>query len=90
MNIKYKKMIVQLLKKASEEFGDKGCNDTPDEILNILSQEEKEELNDNMHTWEDAPGDHDKDNLDIIYDDWILTDFLGDLLAKEIEQEELK
>lgn len=73
----------KLLKIASREFSNHGCNQLPNDFLSELSDSEKENLSLMCHQWNEnrmdpteyEPGDH-----STIYYDWILMRFIGDRL----------
>lgn len=74
-----KKIISKLLKMASEKFSNHGCNDTPEELLNIMTNDQKGDLNKKMAEWDDP----ESENLSGY--DWLLMSYFSDKILEDKE-----
>lgn len=72
-----KKIIAKLLKQASEEFSNHGCNDTDDEILNLMTPDEKNELEYNMAKDQGEEEEFEKDNHFFMGYDYMLMSYFA-------------
>lgn len=79
-----KKIISKLLKMASEEFSNHGCTDTDEDILNIMSPEEKNELEYNMAKDNGEEEEFEKDNHIFIGYVHTLMSYLSEKVLEEL------
>lgn len=91
MNYKtFLNLICEILKDFAEYRQNCGCNDTPDEWLKELNEQDKQFLSKICHEWNNTSKDS-EERFDELYDcDWILLKGLANFLQKEIENDKEK
>ena len=81
-----KKLIAALLEMASREFSNHGCNDLPKELREFLTKEEWVDLDKVWHERNGDPQEHNPENPDIMWADWLLMSHFAHILKEEAEQ----
>lgn len=77
---KKKKALLKLIELASEVLSHRGCSDISSEILNIFSEKELIEIDNEINIWNSSPDDHHNDFSTNF--DWLWLRFLGDDIIK--------
>lgn len=83
MTDKEKMLAGKLLEMASDEFSNHGCNDLPKELERLLTQEEWDRLNKEMHDWNGDPEEYRPGQ--VMSYDWLWMSFLGAKLRGEVK-----
>ncbi len=78
-----KKIIACLLELAGERFSNNCCNDTPKEILDLMTEEEKDELDEKMCIWNNEPEEHVKGQPEYINYDYSLMNYFSDRVLEK-------
>lgn len=79
MTQKEKKLAARLLRLASDQFSNHGCNDIDDDLLKDWTDEEKLKLSQSYHDWNGDP----EEGEDEISEDWILMIAIANKLDPE-------
>jgi hypothetical protein len=83
-----KKLVVLLLRMASEEFGNHGCNDFNLVKDGKMTAKEADALMKSFHVWNGSPGDYEPGDTNL--GDFVAMDYLADLLEREAKEESKK
>lgn len=75
-------ITAMLLRMASDEFSNHGCNDLPSYFWDGWTKEERQKLVKEYYTWNRSPKDYDPNHLEI--SDSSLMSFLADKLSFEV------
>lgn len=69
------KLASALLELASKQFSNHGCNDLSEDITDLLSQSEWDELNKEFHDWNGDPENYEPN--DIMHYDWLWMNYMS-------------
>lgn len=86
MNYREKRFVAALLELAGEQFSNHGCNDLPEEVVNLLTPLDREYLQLAWHKWNGDISEYEKDCFFTL--DWLWMQYFADLLRQEADAEE--
>lgn len=81
MTDKEKILASEMLKLASNEFGNHSCNDVEDSVYDGWTTEERKQFVKEYHKWNGDPEEYDENFLHL--QDFAIMNFLADKLAKK-------
>lgn len=83
LNDKEAKFVSELLSMAADRFANHTCNDLPEEMEKVFTQEEWDSMNKKFHKWNGSQDEFEEGT--VLRYDWLWMNYFSAFLNGEIE-----